>query len=325
MGEDSGVKRGRWECYGDHHTTADCHHDPVNIDIDLKNLVSIPEKNFQQKFNASTEVVAIITADEAIEAIKYFGLSIDDEYILRFGPTVKDSVGSVKIMRQLGKLGIRATPFKNSAGTLCYKLSGYAGLRKLLRAPVFSASNAKLVEVGIGKIGRSKAMRAGARFCFFACAAIRTLDFILNDETSLSEFVGMFATDIVKLGVTTAVTGVVVAAVASVTSFVAVPIAAAVLVGFGVGELLSYLDNESGVTTKFCELLENGFQSASDWAVKVYTETETVFVDIGAMYQEGMLELNRTFLIKEIKQYYRKKSEELTRLDVVWEEMYMMP
>lgn len=315
----------RWEDFGDHNTTMDCHYDPVTININLKNSVPFPDEKFRQKYVDSTELIVIVTADEAIEAIKHFSLSVDDEYLLRFGPTIKDSVVSANIIRKLGGMGVRATAFRNSAGTLCYKLNGYAGLRQLLKAPVFSATNAKLVEVGIGSLGRSKAFRAGARFCFFACAAVRTLDYILNDETSLAEFLGPLATDVVKIGITTAVTSVIVTAVAAGTSLVVVPIAIGVFVGFAIGELLSYLDDEFGITTKLCELLESGFQTAADWAVRAYDETTEIFVDIGAMYQDGMLELNRTFLIREIKQYYRNRSEELTKLEVPWEEKYLMP
>lgn len=109
------------------------------------------------------------------------------------------------LVGQLGSFGIKATVYVNHKGTELIKISGYPGVRKILNAPVFSAKNPKVVDIGIGKYGLKKSIIKGARLTFYVAAAYRTIDYIMNDETSFAEFIGSLATDAVKIGIASAV------------------------------------------------------------------------------------------------------------------------
>ncbi|XIW28070.1 hypothetical protein AB2E84_14245 [Escherichia coli] len=70
---------------------------------------------------------------------------------------------------------------------------------------MFAAKNPKIVDVGIGKYGLTNSIVKGARLTFYVAVAYRTIDFILNDETSLAEFIGALATDVGKIAIASAV------------------------------------------------------------------------------------------------------------------------
>lgn len=98
------------------------------------------------------------------------------------------------LINQLGSFSIKATTYVNRNGTELVKISGYPGVRKILNAPVFAAKNPKIVDLGIGKYGFTKSIVEGALLTFYVAAAYRTIDFILNDERSLVDFIGSLAT-----------------------------------------------------------------------------------------------------------------------------------
>lgn len=125
--------------------------------------------------------------------------------MVNYGTNIKDVVTTSMVISQLGSFGIKATFYINDKGTELIKLSGYPGIRTILNAPVFAAKNPQIVDVGIGRYGVAKNIVKGARVTFYVAAAFRTVDFILNDETHLAQFIGPLATDVVRTGITSAV------------------------------------------------------------------------------------------------------------------------
>ncbi|SUP67013.1 membrane protein [Yersinia kristensenii] len=173
----------------------------------------------------------------------------------------------------------------NHKGTELIKLTGYPGIRKVLNAPVFAAKNPKVVDLGIGKYGLNNSIVQGARLTFYVAAAFRTLDYILNDEVSLAKFIGSLATDIVKIGISSIISGGTGTVIMAFTASVTMPIVLSVLVGFGAVYLLGVLDKKFGITDKVVEL----FESAQQEIVTKATEIQDGFIDILEMEVSNLL------------------------------------
>ncbi|MGK4441743.1 PAAR domain-containing protein, partial [Yersinia proxima] len=96
------------------------------------------------------------------------------QVMVNYGVNGKDVVTTSMIIARLGDFGIRATVYVNHKGTELIKLTGYAGIRKVLTAPVFALKNPKVVDLGIGKYGLKNSIISGARLTFYVAAAYRT-------------------------------------------------------------------------------------------------------------------------------------------------------
>lgn len=143
-----------------------------------------------------------------------------------------------------------------------------------------------MVDLGIGKYGLKNSIVSGARVTFYVAAAYRTLDFILNDETSLAKFIGSFATGIVKIGIASAMSwGVGAAAVAYIPL---ISVSLVIVVGFGLLAAwgLNELDSKFGVTDKVVAYIG----SAQQEFVEKAREIEQGLWDLGAMYADRMLD-----------------------------------
>ncbi|MCU6376519.1 hypothetical protein [Morganella morganii] len=209
--------------------------------------------------------------------------------MVNYGVNGKDVVTTSMILVKLGDLGIRATVYINHIGTELIKLTGHPGIRKIRNAPVFRLDNTKVVDLGIGKYGLAKSIIEGARLTFYVAAAYRTLDYILNDETSLAKFIGSLSTDIVKLGIASAISwGAGFFAIAYVP-FVAAPLVVVVVFGLLSAWVLNELDDKFGVTDQVVAYLE----AAQQEFVEKAREVEKGILDLGSMYADKMLETGR--------------------------------
>lgn len=174
----------------------------------IRNTHDLPDERVRSLLAENNHDVMLLTAEETIEILKGWGWkeiksgwvtitqSAPGQWIINYGVNGKDIVTTSMLISQLGSFGIRATTYINHKGTELIKLSGYPGIRKVLNAPVFAAKNPKIVDVGIGKYGLRNSIVGGARLTFYVAATYRTVDFILNDETSLAEFLGALTTDV---------------------------------------------------------------------------------------------------------------------------------
>lgn len=125
---------------------------------------------------------------------------------------------------------------------------------------MFALKNPKVVDLGIGKYGLKNSIVSGARVTFYVAAAYRTIDFILNDATSLAEFIGSLATDVVKIGVASAVSWGVGTIALGVVSTVAVPLVVVVVAGLVSAIGLNYLDDKFGFTDQVVKCIEGAQQ-----------------------------------------------------------------
>ncbi|WP_227732026.1 PAAR domain-containing protein [Yersinia proxima] len=279
----------------------------------LRNTHTLPDDALRTMLARTNQDVMLLTLSESLEVLQSWGWkdtktawvettqSDVGQVMVNYGVNGKDVVTTSMIIARLGDFGIRATVYVNHKGTELIKLTGYAGIRKVLTAPVFALKNPKVVDLGIGKYGLKNSIISGARLTFYVAAAYRTLDFILNDANSLAEFIGSLATDVVKIGIASAVSWGIAGAAVAYIPFISAPLV--VVVGFGLLAAwgLNKLDSKFGVTDKVVAYIEAAQQEFVEKALEI----EQGLWDLGAMYTDRMLDKGKEVIEYEIKRYLR--------------------
>ncbi|MEY0254231.1 hypothetical protein AB7X32_10635 [Morganella morganii] len=129
----------------------------------------------------------------------------------------------------------------------------------------------------------------------------------MNDETSLAKFIGSLATDVVKLGIASAISWGAATAITTLTAVVSVPLIVVVAFGLLSAIALNMLDDKFGVTDKVVAYLETSQQEF----VQKAREIEKGIYDIGAMYADKMLETGKEVLESEVKRYIKKSLKDI--------------
>lgn len=136
-----------------------------------------------------------------------------------------------------------------------------------------------------------------------------SVDFILNDETTLAKFIGKWAVDVVKVGVSSAITwGAGVYAV-GVFSTIAAPIVVVLVAGALSAWALNELDDEYKIPDKVVSLIE----SAQQEFVEKAKEMEKGLWDLGAMYLDGILTRGKLVIEYEVKKYIRQSLDKFEK------------
>ncbi|WP_395301865.1 PAAR domain-containing protein [Enterobacter mori] len=275
----------------------------------LKNTHDLPDEKLRMMFKQNNQDIMLLTLPEVFEILSSWGAwkygwiaiteSTPGQIIVNYGTNIKDVVTTSILVGQLGSFGIKATVYVNHKGTELIKISGYPGVRKILNAPVFSAKNPKVVDIGIGKYGLKKSIIEGARLTFYVAAAYRTIDYIMNDETSFAEFIGSLATDAVKIGIASAVVWGV--GLVLVTPWIVANLAIVVVVGGVAAITLNVLDEKFGATDKVVAYIESAQQEFANKA----REAEQGLLDLGAMFAELMLIRGKDVIVEEVRNYIR--------------------
>ncbi len=283
----------------------------------FKNTHDLPDEKLRMMFKQNNQDIMLLTLPEVFEVLSSWGTwkhgwvaiteSTPGQIIVNYAINIKDVVTTSMLVGQLGSFGIKATVYVNHKGTELIKISGYPGVRKILNAPVFAAKNPKVVDIGIGKYGLSKSIIEGARLTFYVAAAYRTIDYIMNDETSLAEFIGSLATDAVKIGIASAVVWGV--GLVLVTPWIVANLAVVVVVGGVAAITLNVLDEKFGATDKVVAYIESAQQEFANKA----REAEQGLLDLGAMFAEKMLIKGKDVIVEEVRNYIRDNLTSIQR------------
>lgn len=126
-------------------------------------------------------------------------------------------------------------------------MKGRPGLRTVLTGTKYGIKNPKVVAMGLGKHAAVGAAKTGGIITVVLLSAYRILDFVLTDEVTLSQLIGTLATDVVKVGITTAAS-IGAAVVVGAFSLAIGPILAVVAVGVVGTILLDSIDQHYGIT-----------------------------------------------------------------------------
>ncbi|MBL4798109.1 MAG: hypothetical protein JKY50_11890 [Oleispira sp.] len=176
-----------------------------------------------------------------------------------------DAVKMTKLVADLGGIGARVY-IKNYAGKPHIILKGRPGLRTIFTGTKYGIKNPKVVSMGLGKAGAIAATKQGGIVTVILLTIYRVVDFFLSDESTLSRLVGTLATDIVKVGITTAAS-IGGAVIMGGFTLAVGPILAVIVVGIGVSVLLEYVDNSLGITNRVISGLDELGDGAESFIV----------------------------------------------------------
>lgn len=187
-----------------------------------------------------------------------------DEYLMQFGKnygaTVVAAGSDAKVLTLLAAEMKRSGSilgqyyFQTQNGKKYIIFKGRAGLRQILTGTRYLANNSKVMQLGIGGQAMRASARGGVLVSVIFSATLNTIDWIFKDEFRWTNWLATISTDIVKAAIASAAgyaAGMVVSAglVAMTGASIAIfPLAAAILVGIGIGLALNWLDNKYGVT-----------------------------------------------------------------------------
>jgi len=175
-------------------------------------------------------------------------------------------------------LGVTGRVMENVVRGKSYVVfKGHPGLRNIFTAPRYLASNAKVVDMAIGKAGIKASIRSGARLTVFLTAPLIVLEHVLKDQFLLSNLIADLAVSIVKVGIATIVAAVAATTIGTVTTVAAAPLALAIFVGLSVSWGLEKLDQKLAITKKLGTVLRD-------------IEENTI-----GKFERGVSKLERTF------------------------------
>jgi len=163
-------------------------------------------------------------------------------------------------------------------------LSGYAGLRRYLTAPVYGLGNPKVIKMGIGQVAAKSALKTGVVLTLILSPSVRTLEWLFTDELKTMETVlAHIGTDIAKgliaAGAAYFTAGVIPAAVAGggASVIAVVPVAVGVVVAIVGTMILNRLDDHLGITEMLTDALVKAIEENKRSIDKVRREANYYF------------------------------------------------
>jgi hypothetical protein len=179
--------------------------------------------------------------------------------------TFENSAGDIAF--RFKSLGIRAIEY-TFKGKTYIKITGYAGMRRILAGTRYAAEHPQMLEMGIGIRGLGSALIKGTRFCIFASLAWRVIELIFKSDYDLVDFLGDITMDAAKAVVASVVIGVI-AGVLTLGSFPVVFIAGVVIVaGVFLNFALNKLDEKLGLSASLKEEFRRAlveYQKINEW------------------------------------------------------------
>lgn len=236
-------------------------------------------------FITETRHIMLLTMEEAQEIVDTLMGGTDKIFSYKLAP------GNIKdILEGTGNISKLMT-YKNSAGDLVFhfkslgvraieytfkgksyiKITGYAGLRQILKGTRYAVNHPQMLEMGIGYRGVGGALVKGMKFCIFASVAWRALELIFKSDYHLADFLVDVSVDAVK----TIVAGVVLGIAGGILTVIGMPIAvsifAIVILGVVLNIGLNKLDDNLGFSLKLKENLREvwkEYQKINEWSFK---------------------------------------------------------
>jgi hypothetical protein len=169
-----------------------------------------------------------------------------------FAPYVSPFLDTITLARVAKDLGIhgKAIP-KVIKGRQYVAFTGYPGARRIFTGTLYSARNAKIINMAIGGLGITKMAVKGAVITICLTVPLSVYECYLTDQTAWYHLAGSVGADVIKVG-TASLIGAIggILATGGSTFFVCVPIGLAILISVGVGFALEYLDDKYRLTGK---------------------------------------------------------------------------
>ncbi|XHX67476.1 hypothetical protein GU833_17445 [Photorhabdus akhurstii] len=223
----------------------------------------------EKQLRENTTYIALLSLDEAKDVLEELDspkpkspfikkiFEITDP-ISPYAGNIHDSFDLFNVIGEFKTLGIKATEYVGKDGNRYIKISGYAGVRKIITASRYKASNMKVISMGIGQKGLNSGIVKGMKFSIFFSAAYRTVELMFKDEYTLADFLGNIAVDLAKTVVAAFVSWVVgsVMIAASIVGTSVVGVAIVVfIVGLGMTYALNAIDKRFKISENVIDLI----------------------------------------------------------------------
>jgi hypothetical protein len=176
-----------------------------------------------------------------------------------FSPYVSpffDAITLARVAKDLGILG-KAIP-KLIDGRQYIAFSGPPGMRQIFTSTLYSARNAKIINMAIGAMGITKMATKGGLITICLTVPLSVWECYLTDRSAWHELAGSVGADLLKVGIASlmgAIGGIM--AAGGTTFYVCPPIGLAILISVFLGLTLEYIDKRYQLTEKLIELVKN--------------------------------------------------------------------
>ncbi|PID44455.1 MAG: hypothetical protein CSB48_01875 [Proteobacteria bacterium] len=223
------------------------------------------KKKLQNELNANSHELFIMTAEEFAQFKSRIASVATLDNAKTIAGYVAPAMDAATVVGQVREFGAGGRIVEKTIGGRRYViLKGYPGLRKALKGTRYLANNPKIVSMAIGKVGVAKSILHGAKITVFLTVPINVLKYLIDEQSTLGSLIGTIASDLVKVGISSALAAGAAAAVGVLTKVAAGPLVAALFVGVATAILLEKIDAEFGLTTALINFIDETYQSLYD-------------------------------------------------------------
>jgi hypothetical protein len=176
-----------------------------------------------------------------------------------YAGTIHDAPSVINLIREFRSLDIKATEFRAANGKTYIRISGRAGVRRIVIGTRYGASHPTMLNMGIGMQGLKNGIVKGVKFCLVFSFIYRGLEWAFKDEYHFADFLGNVTADMAKTALVAAGSWAIGALLLISGGVAGVSIIAVGLivftVGFGIAVGLEYIDNKYGLSEKLIQYL----------------------------------------------------------------------
>ncbi|MGB7800714.1 hypothetical protein [Buttiauxella sp.] len=233
-------------------------------------------------FITESRYIMLLTIEEAQGVSDELLGGLDYFFSYKLGPgNIKDGLDGFRTLSKLttyysptGKLVFNFKCLKIKAveyvinGKAYIKITGHAGLRRILTGTRYGATNPQMLELAIGMRGFGTALIKGTKFCIYASLAFRVIEFIFKSDYHLKDFLVDITMDVAKIIVSSVVIGI----VGGIFTVISAPIVGTailvIFIGISLNIGLNILDHELGFSAELKNKIQqalNEQQKMSSW------------------------------------------------------------
>jgi hypothetical protein len=172
-----------------------------------------------------------------------------------FVAPVRDTMTAYQICKDLGIQG-RAAVTTLADGRSYVIIKGYPGVRSVLTGTRYLETNVKVVKLAIGRVGLGAAVAEGAMLTIVLYTGIDILEYVLEDNVTLSMLSANLATDLLKVGIGAVASLAAGLAFGGLSTIAVGPLVAAIFVGAATSAALDYFDSQYGATDKLITAID---------------------------------------------------------------------
>lgn len=229
-------------------------------------------------FITRSQYIMLLELEEAQAIVDELLGGINDFFSYYAGPgNIKESVEGFSNITKLATwhnaagqlvinfraLSIRAVEYTVNGKTYI-KITGYAGIRRILHGTRYGVMHPQMLELGIGKRGFAHTIVSGIKICVLFSMAFRTVQFIFQSDYHLADFLVDIPMDIVKIIVSSLVISVFGSMLMLFVSSVIVTTFFVIAAGFLMNAGLNHLDDEMHLSPDLKKRLRNAMNTHND-------------------------------------------------------------